>query len=299
MSFILGPAQLALGIAGLTLALRNRRPGFQRSEPQRGEIGLLTAFAAAAAGGAWLATTASAPLWSRLELLQYFAYPWRALMLPALFLPLLALPALATLGRRRWALALLLAAVAGLNLRHTEPKGYLKFDDEFYAPESIARKGLNTTTREEYEPRWVAERPPFQEERLRGLLAPIEAQELERRSHREKHRVLAAATTPVETAAFFYPGWTVLVDGERVNVTPVPVRGTMRFDLPAGEHQVVIELRPTPVRRWSAYVSAAALVLCVFTISARGALKARRSRRDKGSRAAPVRDRTHPEPSGD
>ena len=196
-----------------------------------------------------MATIWSAGLWSSLAWLRQLQFPWRALLLPALFLPLLALPALAALHRRPWRLALAVAAAVVLNLPHTEPKRYLSYDDEFYAPESIARRGINTTTKEEYEPRWVEERPAFEAERLRGLTAALAVSELDRRSHRERYQVTAAEATLVETATFYYPGWTVLVDGAAVPVTPVPRRGTMLFAMPAGAHDVRLELRPTPVRR--------------------------------------------------
>jgi hypothetical protein len=287
MSFMVGGGHLALAAAGVVVlwraaggSQRRRRTGLTR------EASLSVAFALAAAAGMWLATTASAPLWSRIELLQYFAYPWRALLLPALFLPLLALPALAAASSRRWALPVLLLAVVAINLRHTEPKGYLKYDEEFYAPDSIARRGLNTTTREEFEPRWVIQRPPFEESRLRALNGALETSSLERRSHREEYRVVAAAATAVETAAFFYPGWTVLVDGEPTPVTPVPVRGTMAFELPAGEHHVVLELRPTAVRRWSSYVSAVAVLLCAAVPSTL-TIHASRSRGHAGAALPP------------
>lgn len=45
-----------------------------------------------------------------------------------------------------------------MNISHTEPKRYLIYDEEFYYPASIAQRGLNTTTHEEYEPRWVNQR---------------------------------------------------------------------------------------------------------------------------------------------
>jgi hypothetical protein len=35
----------------------------------------------------------------------------------------------------------------------------------------------------------------------------------------------------------------------------------MTLVLPAGEHRVTLELRPTPVRRWSAWASLAALLM--------------------------------------
>src|SRR5690606_26560961 len=76
MSFAIGPLHLVLAAAGAIVALRS---------PQRSERARATAGAALAAGGAWLATAWSAPLWERLPLLQYMAFPWRALMLPSLF----------------------------------------------------------------------------------------------------------------------------------------------------------------------------------------------------------------------
>jgi hypothetical protein len=120
----------------------------------------------------WLATARAAPVWGRVETLQHLAYPWRCLFLPALLLPLLAVPALARLPRA--GLVAVIAAVLVLNLPHTEPRGYLTFDDEYYAPASIATRGLTTATREEYEPRWVGARPPFAEAPLVGLTAPVE-----------------------------------------------------------------------------------------------------------------------------
>ena len=53
---------------------------------------------------------------------------------------------------RAVAVIVLLALV---NLHHTQPKSYLTFDDEYLYPESIVETGYETTTRGEYEPRWV------------------------------------------------------------------------------------------------------------------------------------------------
>jgi uncharacterized membrane protein len=249
MSFALGLPHLALAVAGLVLA---RRSPLRRSRAEA------IAFAAIAAFGAWLATTWSHPLWQHLETLQYLAYPWRALMLPGLLLPLMAVAALAGL-RARWA-ALLVAAVAVLNLAHTEPRGYLTFDDEYYAPASIAQKGIETSTREEYAPRWVERRPPFFRERLVARSGRVEVLDQRTTSAREELQVRAAPGTLVDSALFYYPGWGVTVDGRPVPIAPAPVDGTLRFELPEGEHRVVLELRPTPLRRGAALASLASLV---------------------------------------
>lgn len=254
MSFAIGPLHLLIGAAGFAVARRSRLP-VRRAEA--------IVYAIAAAAGALLATTWSYPVWRRIETLQYFQHPWRALFLPGLFLPLLGAFAFDRAGRypRRVALALLVLA----NLSHTAVKQYLTFDDEFYEPDSIARKGINTTTREEYEPRWVAARPPYSERKLSG---PIEIREQSLRTARQEFQVHAPGAASVEAATFYYPGWAVEVDGEKVPVEPVPVRGTISFALPEGEHRIVLQLGRTNVRSLGLGISLVTIVLVIAALAA-------------------------------
>jgi hypothetical protein len=238
MSFALGLPHLTLAAAGFWLVLRSRE------HTRRVEA---TTFVALVLLGAWLATTWSAPVWSRITALQYLAYPWRTLLLPGLFLPLLAVGAFERLGRRAGLVAL--ALVALVNLPHTEPKGYLTFDDEYYAPQSIAEKGINTTTREEYEPRWVESRPPFTKAVLASRGAPITVREISIATARQELEVTASAPTEVEARTFYYPGWKVAVDGSEVAIAPVAERGTISFSIPPGEHHVALDLGATATRR--------------------------------------------------
>jgi hypothetical protein len=275
MSFAIGPAHVLLAVLGLALVLRSRS-GARRRES--------LAFAGAAIIGAWLATSWSAPVWSQLEVLQHLAYPWRTLLLPAIFLPLLAVPALEWF-HPRVRLGAVVALVA-LNLAHTAPRRFLVFDDEYYAPDAIAARGINTTTREEYEPRWVSTRPPHTPERLSGQPS-VSVQPVSVRSARQEFLVSAAAASVVEAATFFYPGWTVLVDGAETGIAPVSERGTISFRVPAGTHRVVLELRPTPLRRaasWLTLVSAAILLVAMFT------RRVQRGRERQRLRAQPERN---------
>jgi len=72
---------------------------------------------------------------------------------------LIGLPVFERIGSRATLAVVTLLVL--VNLHHAQPKSYLTFDDEYFYPDSIAQKGLNTTTREEYESRWVKERGPF------------------------------------------------------------------------------------------------------------------------------------------
>jgi uncharacterized membrane protein len=246
MSFQLGWIHLLIGIGGAWLALRSR---------DANRRALVLAGIVLTLAGAFLATSWSAPIWSRVETLQYLAYPWRALLLPALFLPVLSLAAFERLSRP---LALVVAAAIVLaNLAHTEPAQYLSYDDEFYQPERIAQNGINTTTREEYEPITVAIRPPYRAEPLVGLDAPLVTLSGELRSVRERFTVRAAAPTRVESHLFDYPGWRATVDGRAVAVETAPSTGLIRVALPAGEHQLELALEPTPLRRGALALSLA------------------------------------------
>ena len=250
LSFALGPAHLALGIGGLVVVLRSK---------WRTRKALAATFAFCAVAGALLTTYWASWFWSHLVLLQYMQFPWRALLLPGLFLPLLAIFALERLGPR-WSAAVLIVLVA-INLPHTEPQGYLTYDDEYYYPESLAMKGINTTTQEEFEPRWTDERPPYYARPLVGLSGPIEVTSVSSRTARREYSVRAPNLTMVESSAFYYPGWRVMIDGVASTVSPVPVRGTMQFEVPAGQHSVLLELHRTPVRSGALLVSLGTVLL--------------------------------------
>src|SRR5439155_21305960 len=203
--------------------------------------------------------------------LQYLAYPWRALLLPALALPLLAVRAFdGFAGSMRMAM---LGALVVSNLAHTEPKGYVTFDDEYYAPRSIAEKGINTTTREEYEPRWVEVRPPYTRQGLVSRGAAIEVSEVWNGAARREFRVRVPSAVHVEASTFFYPGWNVVVDGRTIAARPAPVTGLIGFELSPGEHAIRLGLEPTPLRRAATMISLATLALLVVAIGAARAMR--------------------------
>ena len=162
-----------------------------------------------------------------------------------------------------------------LNLPHTEPKGYLTFDDEYYAPSSIASRGIRATALDEYEPRWAANPPPYTTRRLAGVQAPVEIVSENVTSTRQELNVRTPTATAAEAATFYYPGWRVLVDGVPADVEIVPGRGTIAFWLPGGSHRVVIELVPTPLRRAALGLTLLALVVAgLFTLPGGGRARA-------------------------
>ena len=244
ISYSLGLVHIALAVAGLVIAIRaaNRTRRFDA-----------LVFAGASIAAALLATDLSWTIWEQVTTLQYLAYPWRTLCVPALFMPLLALYAFERLGPRLASVALVVLVL--FNVAHTSPKGIQTYDEDYYGADSIARLGLNTSTREEYEPRTVLYRPAFDSVRLKGVRSTPVVHQIAVSSNSQSFKVDASQPALMQDSLFDYPGWTVLVDGSEVVTSPATVSGEITFNVPAGTHNVLVKLHPTTIRRWSYYVS--------------------------------------------
>ena len=255
ISFSLGLLNIALAIAGVVIGVR------ALGRTRRADA---MVFAGVALAGALLATGWSAPIWARVTTLQYLQFPWRALFLPALFMALLALYAFERIGPR--ASAVVIALMVLVSLRHTQPVGYESFDDEYYAPASIVARGLESTTRREYVPRWV--QTPVQYTGV-GLISPdsrVSTRVLSSLSTRRVYLVSAPAAITVMESTAYYPGWTVLIDGREIAVTPAPAFGMISFVVPPGRHVIVVDLRPTRVRRFALIGSVLIFALLLLAV---------------------------------
>jgi hypothetical protein len=266
MSFMLGPAHLALAAAGLYIALRRAGP-----RSVTGKLALAALLVAAT--GAFMSTPASGLIWAASETIQYTHFPWRFLALPALALSLLSGLWLVFVKRTGNAANLLAFLAIGLlllfNLSHAQPSGFLTFDDEFYAPRNIAEKGIRTATYGEYDPRWVTRRPAFKDNRLVSLDTAGETsiEPLGRRPDRQQYRIKTSRPSRLRLNTFYYPGWKVLVDGAETEIEPEAGYGRILFDIPPGEHTVTARLTPTPLRltgRWTSILTLLVLSLLVL-----------------------------------
>ena len=63
---------------------------------------------------------------------------------------------------------------------------------------------------------------------------------------------------------FYFPGWTLYVDGSEREIAYHNPQGAIEFSLEPGEHQVQVIFRDTPVRLWGSRLSFLALLLLVL-----------------------------------
>jgi len=244
-------------------------------------------FAIAALVGAFLAIEWSSLIWASVHTLQYLQQPWRALFLPAFFIPLFALYAYQRMGDRYASVAVI--ALVLLNIAHTEPKGVQTYDEAFYYADSIARLGIKAAASDEYTPSTAPQNANFHTDLLKGVgSAPLVTQ-LSVGSSSQSFKVDASAPALMQDSLFDYSGWTVLVDDREVPSSPASDSGQITFNVPAGSHNVSIELRPTPIRRWSWYLSLAtgaslSLMLLVALFMARNRTEADDKSESKATR---------------
>ena len=223
ISYSLGLVHIALAVAGLLVAMR------MANRTRRVDA---LVFAGASIVGALLATDLSWVIWEHVSTLQYLVYPWRTLCVPALFMPLLALYAFDAMGPRLASAAIV--ALVLVNIAHTQPKGIQTYDEAYYSADLIAQKGINTTTREEYEPRTVYHRPAFDRVLLKGVRSAPVVSQLAVSSNPQSFTVDASEPALMQDSLFDYPGWTVLVDDREVATSPASDSGEITFTVPAG-----------------------------------------------------------------
>jgi hypothetical protein len=301
LSFALGPLHLAALAAAPIIVWRTRKascPPLSRM-PSRS---LVSFFVVLSLGAAFLASRASVWLWERLPLLHPLQFPWRALSLIAPATAFLCgAPFLLTRERgsrprlevgaglvpvpedahegtplppvnaqrpiTRPASALMWAMLAFtflLGFPRAAPQGYLHIDESDYRPASIAARGIEATARQ-FEPIWVQERPPA------PASAPVTL-------FRGQGRVLSSRPSPtaieihaqitadarLQVNTFYFPGWTLTVDGVERPVEVSSPHGLIEFDLERGEHHVQVRFRDTPIRRWSTGCSLLSLLLLLL-----------------------------------
>ena len=86
------------------------------------------------------------------------------------------------------------------------------------------------------------------------------------------YRPLGAVITVASPESFqgrwlglYFPGWQVLIDGDRVAVAPEDDTGLLVFDVPAGEHEIRVRFGTTPMRAAGTWLAVLGLVIAVGT----------------------------------
>jgi hypothetical protein len=282
MSFQLGAMPLILAAVGVAGALW--RPTRAR--------GLVLFFAAATLLLILLMSPASASLWELLPIAALVQFPWRLLALTAVTLAILsgfAVPsassaALRARPQRAGGLVLVLALVTILaSYPYTQPQ-YTPVPESAKGPRLSIEFELTYTDMRGMTA-WTQEMPktsPLVDQYLAGkdlitaqALAPGASIEMIRAGGASDELwVRSENGTPLQFYTYYFPGWRVYVDGQRLPddaLRPETVHGLLTVDVPPGEHRVLLRWGDTPLRltgKTLTLLSLAFALLLVFAIPA-------------------------------
>jgi hypothetical protein len=279
MSFQLGAVPLILSMVAMVAAFRRRS----------GERALNLAFAAALILLLFLMLPISAPLWELLPIASLVQFPWRLLALAALVLAVLSglsirMPDSGGLDGRMLILAL--AAVLG-SFAYTLPQ-YTPTPQHVEEPllsiefelDYTDMRGMTAWTKE------MPETSPLVEQYLTGtdlitaeVLSPSADLEMIRAGGAsDEVRVQSSNGTALRFYTYYFPGWRVYIDGERLPdeaLRAETVYGLITVDIPPGEHEVLLRWGDTPLRLAGKALTLVCLALAIGLVVVPSVLRRR------------------------
>ncbi|MBN1919702.1 MAG: hypothetical protein JW892_00535 [Anaerolineae bacterium] len=300
--FVMGLVQAALALLGAGVLLwhiiitMHRRQGEFSNQDSRNAQRLLSpnhyAFVLfSLLISTFMITPLSSWLWEHLPLLEITQFPWRFLSVQALFAALalgaiagesMSEPSRGLLKRlthgARFAVPLLLVVLAALGTLHPERLLITSKDitwDNLLLYEAFTGN-IGTTIRYEYLPADVKPRLYISESVVDGVDmakpisgngAALAAELLTRTPNCQEWQLKLDTAAPVAFPLNWWPGWHAQVDGSAAATYSMTGSGRLTVDLAAGEHTVVLQLRNTPLRAVSLWVSAVTLVVISLWLS--------------------------------
>ncbi|MFZ1396576.1 MAG: hypothetical protein WAS33_06755 [Candidatus Promineifilaceae bacterium] len=277
-AFRMGLVQTAVtltGVLGLIWLWWARVESRLRGNDKRGVVifVLLTV-----AVSSFMLTPLSAILWEHLPLLSFTQFPWRFLSVQA-FGGALAVGALAVvLPQPRWWVPPLIALLIFSSLGQLRPDT-LALTDADVTAESLAQYewftgNIGTTISFEYLPPTVQPRPytsGWLNTGARWQLTPLSGELLSadlanQRTSYQQWQVETAVPSTLIFPTLHWPGWQARLDGALVALRPSASSGLIELDVPAGVHEIELELGRTAVRLWAEIGSLLALLFTIWLL---------------------------------
>lgn len=215
----------------------------------------------------------SQQFWTIIPLVKYFQFPWRLLSLVIVCCAYLAGSVVYVWGKKAVAVLLIFLPVV-LGIGYTKPAYYHQRDDNYYTTRKNFIDGTNTPGNA-FNTIWMNTSLQREKDRLRFKSGEGSIKKQFVKATHYSFLIFAKQKSEMIVHTAYFPGWTVFIDGNRVEVNPTK-DGTMLFLLPKGEHSVEVMFLDTPVRSIGKAVSIGSLFfLAILVVQG---LRARMSR---------------------
>ena len=268
--FSMGSAHFALGMLGAVTVFHRR---LRRSDTLLFTLGLF--------GAMYMMTAASQGVWEMIPPMRYFQFPMRFLGSAALALVPLCGMALRWTRLVTWkwvgraAPAIAIGALLWFSMPLTYPPQWQPFgpiSTSRYHAEELQGKWLGTTCCHDFLPSTVEYVTPAEPiVTSQYLLGMSQVEKFDRSGLPDGASIALLESGPeydilqIDSAdgitlkmfRFFFPGWVASIDGAEIPIEVTKPDGRMLLHIPAGAHEVLIELQATPERRLAESISIA------------------------------------------
>lgn len=206
----------------------------------------------------FLMTKFSLPFWRNLPFVDIIQFPWRLLSLIVFIAAFLAAYVINILQKKKTILAALIIAASVIStIAYTKPSVFINREDGFYSTNEDS-----TTVKDEYLPLWASAAPPEranQKIKVNPNQAIVNTAEI--KPARYKAIITANDNTEVQVNSVYFPGWQAKVDNGKVPIDHQNKYGLITFNLPQGEHEVIIYYGRSSSHLVSEMISAVAILI--------------------------------------
>lgn len=249
MPFMIGMLHWSLVLINTLLAFLFWRK--KKTLPLLTVISFLTVFFLASA---FMTHERSTPIWQKIKILEYLQFPWRFLGL-VIFFASFASGAIVMFfkdKRLKYFLSIVLILVLLFSVRvYFQPERYYQVTDQDRLTGEQWQLAL-TNAIFDYLPIY-AEMPPAEEApKLPQIIGGEgEVKDFQKGTDWQEFALEIKGEeeeTQIQLSLYDFPGWTVWVDEEKVEINHDNFLGLVTFKVIPGEHQVRAKLLNTPVR---------------------------------------------------
>ncbi len=192
--------------------------------------------------------------WANFPFSDLIQFPWRLLSITVFISSFLA-ACLISLSKNRKVLTFIVVAASIVStILYTKPASFTNKDDGFYS----TNEGT-TTVQDEYLPLWVKVQKPQRANNKIQLPDTARIESLNIRPTSYTATIKSDTATNVEVNSIYFPGWQVKVDNRITPISLVDDFGLINFQLPQGEHKVIIKYTETPVHAAADLISIGSL----------------------------------------
>jgi uncharacterized membrane protein YfhO len=119
-----------------------------------------------------------------------------------------------------------------------------------------------TTTRDEYMPIWVKEKPLQRvDKKVEIGRGDGQVSNIFVNNRKITFSLIATSNVEVQISKIYWPGWSATLDGKKAPISYANAKGLMTISVPKGNHAVQLFFQETPLRLFSDGISILALLL--------------------------------------